>query len=109
MRYIAGAPLRVYPDVGYSGIFHLCPAPGELSGVRSTRGTDALGGGQAPTDRHVRLVSGGLGQTAELEGSGRGFQDYLGSCVDQHPLAAAQTAGEPDGKTGTEAGEASAL
>lgn len=49
------------------GVFHLCPAPGELPGLRHPGGTDAMGSGQAPADRELRLISGELDQAVKLE------------------------------------------
>src|SRR5690606_532907 len=58
-----------------------CTAPGGLSPLWRSGGTDALGGGETPTDAGLRLVSGGLGQAFELEGGCQSLQEDLGSCL----------------------------
>src|SRR5690606_39333921 len=56
-----------------------CTAAGGVSTWWRSGGTDALGGGETPTDAGLRLVSGGLGQAFELEGGCQSVQDDLGS------------------------------
>ena len=65
------------PRPGYDRLrarrFRVCAAVGHqgLSGLRAASGP--LGFGQAPPDASLSLVSGALGEAAELERGGRGF------------------------------------
>lgn len=102
LRHPGAASLRVRALVGARGLLSVRPAPRAVSHLRRAGRGDPLGRGQASAHHDLRLVSGRLGQTAELDGGGRGVRHDLGPRVSGRRDGRAVGAGAsgPDGDHG---------
>ena len=77
-RHVAATVLRVRGAVAHSGGVSLRDAPGGVCALRGEGRVRPVGDGQAPGDRHLRLVPRRMGEAAVVAGGGHGVPQLVG-------------------------------